>query len=174
MNFRTTTILSILIGALALAGCQSVRFGGGSVASAPPPLPPAPSAPVAQSTLPPLNETTTDIAGQTAPDGSEQVAAIASTPPPATGVEVGRTDLLGGWTISGAGDNCQLFMSLTSWAGGYRATTRGCATPTLQGVSAWNLENNRVTLLDDSGGQVAQLSATSKTQFSGGGVNFYR
>ena len=39
---------------------------------------------------------------------------------------VGRTDLLGGWTITSGGDSCQLFMTLTSWTGGYRASTRGC------------------------------------------------
>jgi hypothetical protein len=80
---------------------------------------------------------------------------------------VGRTDLLGGWTISAAGDSCQLFMTLTTWAGGYRASTRGCTSPSLQTISAWNMEGSQVQLLDDAGATVARLYPTSKTQFNG-------
>ncbi|MGQ7793914.1 AprI/Inh family metalloprotease inhibitor [Faunimonas sp. B44] len=82
-------------------------------------------------------------------------------------MDVGRTDLLGGWTVSSGGSSCQLFMSLTSWSGGYRATTRGCSAPALQGVSAWNLEGRQVTLVDQSGATVARLYPSSKTQFNG-------
>ncbi|MYZ49300.1 AprI/Inh family metalloprotease inhibitor, partial [Propylenella binzhouense] len=94
-------------------------------------------------------------------------AATAPAPAPGGGVEVGRTDLLGGWTISSSGSSCQLFMSLTTWTGGYRATTRGCSAPGLQGVSAWNLEGNQVRLVDGSGATVARLYPSSKTQFNG-------
>ncbi len=48
---------------------------------------------------------------------------------------LGRTDLLGGWTITSGNDSCQLFMTLTSWTGGYRASTRGCTTNLLKSIS---------------------------------------
>jgi hypothetical protein len=81
---------------------------------------------------------------------------------------VGRTDLLGGWTLSSGGDTCQLFMSLTQWTGGYRASTRGCTRPDLAGISAWELAGNTVTLKGGEGGdQVASLVATDSQRFSG-------
>jgi hypothetical protein len=87
--------------------------------------------------------------------------------PVSDNVAIGRTDLLGGWTIAAAGDTCQLFMTLTTWAGGYRASTRECTDPTLQTVSAWNLEGGQVQLLSDAGATVARLQPQSRTQFIG-------
>ncbi len=65
------------------------------------------------------------IAEPLPPAGGAAVA-VAPAAPAAAG-PVGRTDLLGGWTIASSGNSCQLFMTLTSWTGGYRASTRGCA-----------------------------------------------
>ena len=92
---------------------------------------------------------------------------VAATAPTATDVAVGRTDLLGGWTITAAGDSCQLFMTLTTWSGGYRASTKGCGNAALQKISAWNMEGNQVQLLNDSGTTVARLYPASKTLFNG-------
>jgi hypothetical protein len=78
-----------------------------------------------------------------------------------------RTDLLGGWTISAAGDSCQLFMTLTTWAGGYRASTRGCTAPALQTISAWNMDGGQVQLFNDAGTTLARLYPASKTLFNG-------
>jgi hypothetical protein len=97
-----------------------------------------------------------------------QAGTTAATPAPtAGGIEVGRTDLLGGWTINAAGESCQLFMTLTTWSGGYRASTRGCKNPELQKISAWNLEGRQIQLLNDSNATVARLFAASKTQYNG-------
>jgi hypothetical protein len=82
-------------------------------------------------------------------------------------VQVGRTDLLGGWTVAAAGDSCQLFMTLTTWSGGYRASTRGCSNAALTTISAWNMEGPQVQLLSDSGATIARLYPASKTQFNG-------
>ncbi len=176
------TVRSVLIpglAALALGACEtsysnpfSSPFGGR--ASAAQSLPAAPVGAVGQSTLPPPGGVAGDpLAPQPGSDGQVQVAAVGDgTPAPMTapaggGASIGRTDLLGGWTVASASDTCQLFMSLTSWSGGYRATTRGCVSETLQGISAWNLEGRQVTLLNNSGSEVARLTAASKTQFNG-------
>lgn len=144
---------------------------------APQRLPAAPAGQVTQSALPPPAATApTDPSAM--PAAGTQVAALGPQPataaatapaaaPAKAQVEIGRTDLLGGWTVNSGGSTCQLFMSLTTWSGGYRATTRGCSSPELQGVSAWNLEGQQVKLVNESGATAVRLYASSKTQFSG-------
>jgi hypothetical protein len=158
------------ITALLTSGCSSIlSFGRDEpVARAPAPLQAAPTGPVTGTTLPPPAGTQPAPAtGLATLQPSVQTPAPVTAAAPASAVEVGRTDLLGGWKISAAGDSCQLFMTLTTWAGGYRASTRGCATAPLQTISAWNMEGHQIQLLNDSGGTVARLYASSKTQFAG-------
>ena len=91
----------------------------------------------------------------------------AGAAPAASSVELTRPDVLGSWTVAAAGDSCQLTMVLTTWTGGYRASTRGCSNEALTGISAWNLEGNQVQLMNDSGATVARLYPASLTQFNG-------
>jgi hypothetical protein len=157
------------------AGCSMNPFGGGEARGpAPAPLLAAPSGTVTGTPLPPPTGAETSPPVTSAPSGlaaldpSLQTGALPpSQPIPVGDSQVGRTDLLGGWTINAAGSSCQLFMTLTTWAGGYRASTRGCGDPGLQTVSAWNMEGSQVQLLNDSGATVARLYPQSKTQFSG-------
>lgn len=171
MTVRFRAFLIPALAALALGACETTFSNPfANRTSAPPPFP---AGAVEQSTLPPPG----GVAGDPLtplPGGGTQVGAVdgGAAPAPMTapaggGASIGRTDLLGGWTVASASDTCQLFMSLTSWSGGYRATTRGCGSETLQGISAWNLEGQQVSLLNDSGSTVARLTAISKTQFSG-------
>ena len=185
--------------AMMLAGCGS--FGAIGLSSpfnrAPPaspePITPAPAAPVDTSNLPPVNAPPADenVPADTLPGGSDAgadtSASTGTTPPPAT-VPAGpaaagglsRTDLLGGWTITANGDTCQLFMTLTSWTGGYRASTRGCSSDLLKSVSAWNLDGRQVVLAGNAGAPLARLAAAGSSHFAGqleGGstpVSFYR
>ena len=157
------------------------------------PLAAVPSGEVQQSTLPPPSDIPNDqfsavgaMPDATNPGDAERINSIGETavagPAPGAGsssILLGRTDLLGGWTVSSDGDSCQLFMSLTTWSGGYRATTRGCSTSGLQEISAWNLTGQQVQLLNSEGVQVARLFASSKTKFdgqmeSGSGIGFFR
>ncbi|KAB2871784.1 MAG: hypothetical protein F9K43_08455 [Bauldia sp.] len=105
--------------------------------------------------------------------------ATAAAPPPAAGGSLGRTDLLGGWTIASSSDSCQLFMTLTSWTGGYRASTRGCSSSVLKSISAWNLEGKQVVLAGQGGTPVARLASSGNNRFDGqaegvGSISFYR
>jgi len=87
---------------------------------------------------------------------------------PATGTDaLGRTDLLGGWTVASAGDTCQLFMTLTSWTGGYRASTRGCNSEVLKSISAWNVSGKEVVLSGSGGSSVATLFSSGSGRFDG-------
>jgi hypothetical protein len=104
----------------------------------------------------------------------------AMTAPSGSGTDgnLGRTDLLGGWTITSGTDSCQLFMTLTSWTGGYRASTKGCNSPLLKSISAWNLQGSNVILAGAGGAPVATLASSGNNRFDGQaggqGVSFYR
>ncbi|WP_208976935.1 protease inhibitor Inh/omp19 family protein [Stappia sp. ES.058] len=154
---------------LALAGCQRLGYGSRSA-----PLPATPTAPVASQSLEPLDpsfnpQDTATLDGTAPLDGETQVAGVdplAGGPPP-TAREIGRSDMLGGWSLASGADNCKLFMTLTTWKGGYRANSRGCATPNLQTVSAWDLQGKQVSLKDGEGATIAELYSTGAERFSG-------
>lgn len=170
--FGTVWRPSVLALGLCLAGC----VGG------PASLPPAPSTPVQSTELPPLDVTPVEPAGsdlvadQTLPEqdplvldnANAQVAAPAfSAPAAASAVAVSRTDLLGAWTLQSEDDTCQLFMTLTTWSGGFRATTRRCQSDPLRSVSAWRLDDKLLTLIGTDGSIVGQLYPETKTRFTG-------
>tara|TARA_R110000868_G_scaffold1520_12_gene12163 strand:- start:30 stop:752 length:723 start_codon:yes stop_codon:yes gene_type:complete len=87
--------------------------------------------------------------------------------PAASSAQLSRADMLGAWQLAAASDNCQLFMTLTTWTGGYRATTKGCSSVELSNITAWDLENNRVVLVGATGSQVASLVSAGGNRFSG-------
>ncbi|PLX38036.1 MAG: hypothetical protein C0606_07270 [Hyphomicrobiales bacterium] len=169
------SILIILSCGLALGACSRLGFDSRSYVS---PLPAAPTTPVQSSQLAPVDLTNGQDAeqpmtdpladGEQPPvDGEAQVAAAQPMAEPASSVEVGRTDLLGGWTVASGSDSCQLFMTLTTWTGGYRATTRGCGSDTLKNVAAWDLNGKQVILKDGGGANVALLYGTASEKFNG-------
>ncbi|NBN65016.1 AprI/Inh family metalloprotease inhibitor [Microvirga tunisiensis] len=170
---RVATIAVVLC-LTGVAGCQ--RFGGGQYSA--PPLPATPTTPVSGGQLTPLTvpapgavsaEPMAPQPGLPAatPAPGQQVAALPAAPAPATAREIGRNDMLGGWKIASGSSNCMLFMTLTTWTGGYRANTRGCNDATLSSVSAWDLSGKQVVLKDNSGGEVARLYAGAGESFSG-------
>jgi hypothetical protein len=194
MAFRHVVVPIALT--VALAGCGSFGAIGlpwkrNTVAEDQQPLPP-PTAPgaVESSSLPPP---ATDANGAPLPPPADTGADASLQPlaPPAgtttalnapsdAGVAgtVARTDLLGGWTISSGTDSCQLFMTLTSWTGGFRASTRGCTSTLLKGVSAWNLNGTNVVLAGQGGAPLATLTSSGNNRFDGTAngqpITFYR
>jgi hypothetical protein len=185
-----TRLVPVLLAAT-LAGCGS--FGaiglGKSSAQTDPMIAPAPLPPVDSASLPPVDGTTPppdgSVAGTLPGDGGleplpgGETAMLAPSSGGTGSGELGRTDLLGGWTIASSGDSCQLFMTLTSWTGGYRASTRGCNSDVLKSISAWNLQGKQVVLSGSGGAAVARLYASGNGRFDGqteggGAVSFYR
>lgn len=160
-----------LIAASLVAGCGRIGMGDFGGASAPPParyepLPAAPTKPVTQGDLQPLPP----VPGQAPDAGAPPPPAVAdAAPPPAPdkAPAVGRTEVLGGWKIASGTDSCQLFMTLTTWSGGYRANTRGCTSPQLQRISAWDLNGKQISLKGPDGAAVATLYGAGPERFSG-------
>ncbi len=153
-------IFGVCCGALMLSGC----FGSKPQVQS---LPPAQTAPVRVAALPPPpDEQPAPISDEPLPDA--EPAPAATVPAESTALEIGRTDMLGGWALASGGETCQLFMSLTTWTGGYRASTRGCNNPQLSGISAWDLNGKTVTLKGGEGAvPVASVVATSPQNFNG-------
>ncbi|KZK87353.1 Protease inhibitor Inh [Pseudovibrio sp. Ad13] len=169
---RSLTIAFVSVIALSTIACQRTTYTRSYVS----PLPASPISPIEGQTLSPITPGQPGAEGQILVDGQDANAnsQVVSAPPApnvnATGGSVGRTDLLGGWSVSSGGDNCKLFMTLTKWSGGYRANTRGCSDATLSQISAWNLNGSQVVLKDAGGGNVATLSGAG-TNFSGQTAN---
>ena len=162
---RNATIVVGLCVLVGVTGCQ--RFSGNRQYAAP--LPATPTTPVGQGDLQPLDGSVPGSPYDDAGTGTDVAANTLAEPTGA--LEVSRSDMLGGWKLSSGTDNCMAFMTLTTWSGGYRANTRGCSSPLLSGVSAWDLSGKQVVLKDANGQTVAQLYATSAQQFSGQTAN---
>ena len=186
MAFKHVVPITLVI---ALAGCGSIGAIGlpwkrEKPVQQPEPLASTAVGPVESADLGPPGDTQvaglpadgTDTEPLTPPAGS----GTAMTAPGGSGVNggLGRTDLLGGWTITSGSDSCQLFMTLTSWTGGYRASTRGCGSDLLKSISAWNLQGSEVVLAGQGGTPVARLASSGNNRFegqaNGQGVTFYR
>ncbi len=127
MAFKVVVPIALVI---ALAGCGSFGAIGlpwkreKPVAQDETLPPPAPTAPVQSSDVGPPGDST--VAGLPA-DGTDAASQPLSPPtgsamaaPTNSGANggIGRTDLVGGWTITSGSYSCQLFMTLTSWTGG--------------------------------------------------------
>lgn len=170
---RTLLLVSIAVG---VAGCETRNYVR--------PLQPVPTGPVVTQPLPPAPNTTVESGTLDAPPtAGQQDVAVANPAAPATVPTVSgppqREDVLGQWTAASGGTTCQVFVTLTGWQGGYRASQRGCTDATLSQVGAWNIEGNNVVLKDASGNPIATLAKTGAARFdgaatSGGAVSLYR
>lgn len=179
---RADRVTLALFFAATLAGCGRLGLNDGPTVPRYEPLPAAPTAPVTQGTLQPLPPAPgAPATAQPLDPNAPQVAPVPAAPgapPPAAptkvaeaapdkGQPIGRTELLGGWRVASGSDNCQLFMNLTSWAGGYRAISKGCNSPELAKISAWDLQGKQVTLKGADGAVVATLNSQGGERFSG-------
>ncbi len=143
------------------------------------PLPPAPTQPVQNGELKPIGDPgSTDVA---ATDPTQQPVEEIKPPanPGANAKPVTRQAMIGAWTVSTGGSNCQIFLALTKWSGGYRAASRGCSAAAVADVQAWDVKGKQVVLVDSSGGQAATLFRSSDTRFDGstkggGAISFTR
>ncbi len=175
---RTQQVMVAVMVSAALAGCT--RLGGDGPSRPRPltqtdyePLPAAPTAPVTQGgalqPLPPLpGQPGVDPNAPPPPPGPQ--AALTPTKPSAStggGGTINRTDLLGSWKVTSSADSCQLSTSLTSWAGGYRASSRGCTSSDLVKISAWVVQGNQVILKGSDGSTAATLTSAGPERFSG-------
>ncbi len=156
---RNIAVLMLIGLVVVAAGCQRTNY---RPLPKPEPLSPAPVGNVQSGQL----STPGDASGfPEAPadtDQSQEQFETAAAGAPA----VTREALVGRWTISASGSNCDLFLALTKWTGGYRAATRGCSNEAAL-VSAWDVQGNQVMLSDNSGNQFARLYKSGEESYNG-------
>lgn len=173
--FNPATLTAICFGLSACAPApQSLR---------PSPLQPAPVAPVSSSSLPPASIPNAP-GGYTPPGiaatGGNDLQAIPQLPAAAnTGVSLSdnvsvspdidfnRNAVLGAWNVSARADTCALNLSLTTWTGGFRASTRKCSDELLLKIGAWTLDGKQLTLLNAQGETLARLVTSGPNRFDG-------
>lgn len=182
---KTYARLSIVVLPVIFAGCATSE----QRTFQPPPLTPAPVGSVSSSSLPPLNSLPQEGQIASLDDGTgvpvdgllEQRQDLQAVPNAAqnTGVvsqqevtvgpniEFGQNALLGAWNVSSQADTCAMNLSLTTWTGGFRASTRKCTSAGLQSIGAWQLAGKQLTLLDTQGGTLARLFASGPNRFDG-------
>ena len=168
-----------------LAACQTSALS--PQLAQPAPLRPAPIAPVASSTLSPVGAapasgaTALNASQSGVPVGgqSQDLQAIPTLPKSSAGVtrvqtvsvsptiNFGRNAVLGAWNVSTNADSCALNLSLTTWTGGFRASTRKCSTDQLIGIGAWNVAGKQLSLFNKTGGLIARLVASGDNRFDG-------
>lgn len=162
---------------VALGGCtRTSNINQGPVIVSPrepaTPLQPAPSTPVESGNLsptpPPANEQpqtaqpTPDTLAEPAQPETQVAAAEPQNARP-----VSREAMVGAWTVSTQGSNCQIFLALTKWSGGYRAASRGCSAAAIADVQAWDVKGNQVVLVNSSGSTAATLYSSGGERYDG-------
>ncbi len=169
-----------------ITGCtQTSRFNSNS--SDPAPLTPTPVGVVEQKELQPVDPVQADPNDPNATDelkptlkpGTEVATVVPPKPPAGGGQAVTREALVGAWQVSTGGSNCQIFLALTKWSGGYRAASRGCAAAALSDVQAWDVKGKQVVLVNSNGGTAARLYRSGQTRYNGstsagGAISFSR
>jgi hypothetical protein len=164
--------LAVLVSALLLGACSSVRLDGfgGPVRSAqaaplpePDPVEAVPSGPVTSAPLPPLEGQS--LPGNVVAPGTTDIAALPPSASPAptltpapTPAPTGRSALVGGWTArDAAGGSCRVQLSSAPALDLYRASASGCANADLSRVTAWDYRDGEVYLYQPGGTVAARL-----------------
>lgn len=161
---------------LAVSGCAGTRISEPQMVQQPQErISAAPSGRVDSSALPPVEDAERDQAAREEEEEEEEGGIdMASVQTQSGGGEVTEQSLLGGWDVSSSGSSCQMFLTMTSWTGGYRASTRGCSSGDLVDVNAWSYDGGQVVLKDGQGGELTRLTPRSSSSMSGGGISASR
>ncbi len=191
ISYRYKVIAAGFAAAMALSGCQR-STSALDLRRPPEPLSGQPVGTVDQTSLDPLQGGPTQLGQGVDPNsqgGNGQQTQVASVDPSAGVVDgtqdgtadgvvvdpvqsasatpVTRESMAGTWTVATDNPECRIILAFTKWSGGYRAATRRCNAPELAGVTAWDVKDNRVVLVDGGGSTVATLNSTGAERYDG-------
>lgn len=166
-----------IIAVMSAAGCQRT-VSGLDTRGVPAPLPASPVSPVQSAALDPAAPAQLPAPVQPAPvdpaalpPAGTDVAALgapaAPPAPPPSAAPVTREGVSGVWNVASDNPECRVILSFTKWSGGYRAATRRCNAPELGSVTAWDVKDNKVVLIDSGGNQIASLYSSGGERYEG-------
>ena len=174
-----SVLLAVAI-TVALAGCSRSTNALSVNTQAPPqPLPSTPSGSLQSAELqelPPANEPIQSevpkapeapTIGNSDTSATESIETASLEQPEITNKPITHDAMAGSWNVNTDNPGCRLIMSFTRWSGGYRAATLRCNSSELASVSAWDVKNNRVVLVDTNGNQVATMGSAGSERYSG-------
>ena len=162
-RFKAGILVASLL-TLAASGCQSSRFAS---ADDPAPLPAAPAGAVSQGTLPPpAAPGATDPSQFPTAPGSQNVASVAPSAPPANAPDLTPSSIGGVWNVSASGQSCRIATSQTKFGQGFRAAPLRCPEP-VSAVKSWNVAGKQLSLYDENGSVMARLYSSGAEKFDG-------
>lgn len=172
---KSILVIGLLSAGTLLSGCNQ-SLNSISPNSPPSSLPSAPAQPVASGQLPPINTNQQQLPNQqvasapTTPENQPLTPVETSTTgstPTSSSVKITREGMAGSWQVPTDGADCRIILAFTKWSGGYRAATRRCSSPEIQTINAWDVKDQSVVLVDQSGNEVARLFGTSGGRYDG-------
>ena len=165
----------ILASSLLISGCNQT-VNDFSQVTPPRALPSTPNDPVSSNRLPPVNSNQQPTDNQLAsapltPENKQRIQneqRIANNEQlPESTIKITREALAGSWQVPTDGLDCRIILAFTKWSGGYRAATRKCVSPEIQAINAWDVKDQSVVLVDQSGNEVARLFAHQAGRYDG-------
>ncbi len=173
MFIRTQMLKAAVMIAVGLIanGCNQ-SIGALQPNTAPPrPLPATPNNQVTRSQLDPINPPAQVGANEvqqsvTDPNTVASETMVASVPPPNAG-PVTREGMAGTWQVPSDVGDCRIVLAFTKWAGGYRAAPLRCASAELSSITAWDVKDRQVILVDSGGNTLARLYSSGPERYDG-------
>lgn len=154
--------------AVSLAGCQRTSYNPYSDLPSPAPLQAQPVPSVQSGQLPPPGASDPSQF-PAAPTANTNVAAL---PPggdagaPATALDVSKESMVGNWRVSNGGTSCDMFLTLTNLGSGSRGGTRGCAGE-LTMMGSWEVSGKTVLFKNRNGDVIGRVYKSADTRFDG-------
>jgi len=174
-NNSLIIITGLLTAGVMLTGCNR------SLNSITPVAPPralasTPAEPVLSNQLPPVNSNQQSNAERslakapTTPENQQKIQndqVASNLDQDASTIKISREALAGSWQVPTDGLDCRIILAFTKWSGGYRAATRKCVSQEMQAINAWDVKDQTVVLVDQSGNEIARLFAKQSGRYDG-------
>jgi hypothetical protein len=157
-------VVTGLVVAVSLAGCQRTSNNPYNNLQSPPPLQAQPVPSVQSGQLPPPG-----AGGQqfpNAPMGNQNMASLDPGATPANAMDVTKESMVGNWRVSNGGASCDMFLTLTNLGSGSRGGTRGCSGE-LTAMGSWEVSGKMVQFKNRNGDVIGRVYKSADNRYDG-------